>query len=183
MPFAHGHYTLGPDTGTLSVRTKKAGAASKAGHNLLIEVQAWSATLDVGEDGAGTAVSLAADSRSLKVLEGTGGISALDDGDKAGIAQTIDEEVLKGTAIAFHSTSVEGGTGSESLRISGELELAGRSHPVTFELRSDAAGTVSGAAIIKQTDWGMKPYSALFGTLKVVDEVTVEVTARLPADT
>ncbi|HUO69440.1 MAG TPA: YceI family protein [Solirubrobacteraceae bacterium] len=182
MPFAPGHHTLGPDNGTLSVRTRKAGAASKAGHNLLIEVQAWSATLDLSEDGAGGVVALTADPRSLKVVEGTGGISALDDDDKAGIAQTIDEEVLKGTAIAFRSTSLEGGAGSDSLRVGGDLELAGRSHPIAFELTSDAAGTLTGAAVLKQTDWGMKPYSALFGTLKVVDEVTVEVTAQLPAD-
>jgi hypothetical protein len=28
---------------------------------------------------------------------------------------------------------------------------------------------------VRQSDWGMKPYSALFGTLKVADEVEVSV--------
>ena len=32
---------------------------------------------------------------------------ALDDDDKAGIAKTIDDEVLKGTPIEFRSNSVE----------------------------------------------------------------------------
>ena len=32
---------LGPGDGTLTVRTGKGGAASKAGHNLVIEVQRW----------------------------------------------------------------------------------------------------------------------------------------------
>jgi polyisoprenoid-binding protein YceI len=172
MPFTPGHYSLGPDNGTLSVRTKKAGAASKAGHNLLIEVGAWSATLDVDET---TTVSLTADSRSLRVVDGTGGVAALDDGDKAGIAQTIDEEVLKGTAITFRSTNV---AGEDPLKVDGELELFGRRRPVSFEL-TNADGRLMGAAVVKQTDWGMKPYSALFGTLKVVDEVTVEVSAQL----
>ena len=36
-------------------------------------------------------------------------------------------------------------------------------------------GHITGHARLKQSDWGMKPYSALFGTLKVVDEVVVEV--------
>ena len=67
------------------------------------------------------------------------------------------------------------------LRVKGELELAGRRHPIGFELSIGADGVVTGTAVVKQTDWGMKPYSALFGTLKVADEVTVEVQSRLPA--
>ena len=88
-------HVFGPENATLTVRTKRTGAASKAGHDLLIEVTTWSATLDPDAD---PALTLTADSRSLRVLEGSGGIQALDDEAKAGIAQTIDEEVLVGTA-------------------------------------------------------------------------------------
>jgi hypothetical protein len=35
--------------------------------------------------------------------------------------------------------------------------------------------------VIKQTDFKIKPYSALFGTLKVLDEVEIAVDARVPA--
>jgi polyisoprenoid-binding protein YceI len=42
-------------------------------------------------------------------------------------------------------------------------------------------GRFSGEATIKQSDWGMKPYSALFGTLKVADEVRVAIDGRLPS--
>lgn len=177
MAIAAGSYTLGPDNGTLTVRTKKGGAASKAGHDLLIEVTDWSATLDVGEQ---SAAELTADSRSLRVLEGAGGMTSLGDDDKAGIAQTIDEEVLKGCAITFRSTSVQGGPGSERLAVSGELELASIRHPISLELIVDASGHLTGSAVVKQTDHGMKPYSALFGTLKVLDEVTIGVEAKLP---
>ena len=41
MPIPPGHYTIGPGDGTLTVRTGKSGAASKAGHNLVIEVTSW----------------------------------------------------------------------------------------------------------------------------------------------
>ena len=112
--------TFGPENGTLTVRTKRTGAASKAGHDLLMEVTSWSATLDPDAD---PALTLTADSGSLRVLEGSGGIQALGDDDKAGIEQTIEEEVLMGTSIEFRSTAVEGG------RIEGELELAGQRHP------------------------------------------------------
>lgn len=38
---------------------------------------------------------------------------------------------------------------------------------------------MTGNATVKQTDWGMKPYSALFGTLRVIDEVGGEIDAML----
>ena len=41
-------------------------------------------------------------------------------------------------------------------------------------------GRLTGTAALTQSDWGIKPYSALFGTLKVQDEITVEVDAELP---
>ncbi len=157
-------HVFGPENATLTVRTKRTGAASKAGHDLLIEVTSWSATLDPDAD---PALTLTADSRSLRVLEGSGGIQTLGEDDKAGIEKTIDEEVLMGTAIEFRSTSVEGG------RVEGELELAGERHPISFELAAGEDGQFAGSATVKQSDWGMKPYSALFGTLKVADEVDV----------
>ena len=40
---------------------------------------------------------------------------------------------------------------------------------------------VTGSASVKQTDWKVKPYSALFGTLKVADVVEVSIDARVPA--
>ena len=64
------------------------------------------------------------------------------------------------------------------MRVTGELELAGRRAPITFELSLNGE-QLSGSAIVRQTDFGMKPYSALFGTLKVLDEVQVAVNARL----
>jgi hypothetical protein len=161
--------TFGPENATLTVMTKRTGAASKAGHDLLLEVTSWSATLDQDAD---PALTLTADSGSLRVLEGSGGIQALGDDDKAGIEQTIEEEVLMGTPIEFRSTAVDG------RRLEGELELSGQRHPISVELAGDEDGRLTGSATFKQSDWGMKPYSALFGTLKVADEVEVAFETR-----
>ena len=90
-----GTYTLGPGQGTLSLRTTRTGAAAKAGHDLLIHVTSWEATLDVGEDPAATRIALDADGASLRVREGTGGMQALGDDDRANIEKTIDDEILK----------------------------------------------------------------------------------------
>jgi polyisoprenoid-binding protein YceI len=169
-----GTYKLGPDDGTLSVRTGRTGAAAKAGHDLLIEVTAWEATLAVGET---TSMELTADPRSLRVREGSGGMQALGDDDKANIAKTIDDDVLKGRAIAFRSTAVTAADGR--LDVEGELTLGDSTRPIAFAVTVDD-GRLSAEAVVKQTDFGIKPHSALFGALKVADEVKVALDAGLP---
>lgn len=166
-------YTLGPDDGTLSVRTGRTGTVAKAGHDLLIEVRAWSATLDL----EAPRLTLDADAASLHVVEGTGGIKALDDDDRANIRQTIDDDILKRNDIQFRSTDVQRTDGGLAVR--GDLTLVGATRPIAFELAL-TEGRVRGTAVVKQTEWSIKPYSALFGTLKVADDVRVEIDAALP---
>jgi Fe-Mn family superoxide dismutase len=121
---------------------------------------------------------LDADATSLRVREGTGGMQALGDDDKANIEETIDDEVLKRHGIEFRSTAVQTG-GDSRIRVEGELTLVGTARPVAFELTVGPDGRVTGSALLKQTDWGITPYSTLFGALKVVDEVEVAVDAGL----
>lgn len=64
--------------------------------------------------------------------------------------------------------------------MTGDLELLGTRRPLTFELHASDDGHLTATATVKQTDWGIKPYSALFGTLKVVDEIQVSLDGRLP---
>jgi polyisoprenoid-binding protein YceI len=181
MPTSPGTYTLSSEHGTLTVRTKRGGAAAKAGHDLLIEVGSWEGTLQLAEDPAASSIVLTADAGSMRVLEGTGGMTKLGDDDKDGIKQTIDEDILKGCTVTFQSSAVRvGGSGSDGgFEVDGELELLGRRAPVSFALAIDG-GHLTGSATVKQTDHGIKPYSALFGTLKVADEVQVAVDAQLP---
>ena len=103
-------------------------------------------------------------------------MQALGDDDKANIEQTIDEEVLLRQSITFRSTWVEPASDGGGLSVQGELTLLGATRSLAFEIGAGEDGRLSATAVIKQSDWGMKPYSALFGTLKVVDEVEVLVT-------
>jgi polyisoprenoid-binding protein YceI len=181
MPASPGTYALNSNHGTLSVRTGRAGAAARAGHDLLIEVASWEGTLQLAEDPAASSITLTADAGSMRVLEGSGGMTKLGDDDKAGIKQTIDEDVLKGCTVTFASSAVRAGAGGQGFEVEGELELLGRRAPVSFALTLDDGGHLVGSATVKQTAWGIKPYSALFGTLKVSDEVDVAIDAQLPA--
>jgi hypothetical protein len=151
------------------VRTGRTGAVARAGHDLLIEVGEWEATLKLAGDA--TTLTLHADSTSMQVLEGTGGMMELGADDRANIVQTIDDEVLNRHDIEFRSTAVS--ADGERYRISGELTLAGQTRPLSFELEAPAGGRLLATAVLNQTDWGIKPYTTLFGALKVADEVTV----------
>jgi polyisoprenoid-binding protein YceI len=173
-----GTHRLGPGNATLSVRTGRSGAAAKAGHDLEIGVTAWEATLVLGEDPEQTSIELTADATSLRVQKGTGGMQALGDDDKANIHQTIDDEVLERQDIVFRSTRVESAADGR-LSVEGDLTLAGTTQPIAFDLAVGDDGTLSATAVVTQTRWGMKPYSALFGALKVKDDVEVVLDGHL----
>ncbi len=172
-----GTHRFGPENATLEVHTRRGGAAAKAGHDLVIEVTAWQGTLEVGADAQVTGVGLEADATSLRVRKGTGGMQALGDDDKANIEQTIDDEVLKRRDIVFRST-VQGAADPDRISVEGDLTLVGTTRPIAFDLVVGDDGTLSATAVVTQTRWGMKPYSALFGALKVLDDVEVVLAAQ-----
>ncbi len=178
MSVQPGTHLLGPEQAELTVNTGRGGAASKAGHDLLMRVESWRATLVLGEDPAETTVELSADSSSLRVLKGEGGIQALGDDDKANIEQTIDDEVLERREIAFRSSRATAG-GDGTISVEGELTIGERSGPLSFELELGEEGALRASAVVTQSEWGIKPYSALFGALKVADEVVVRIEGRL----
>ena len=175
-----GTYGLGPENATLRVKTKRHGAAAKAGHDLLIEVGSWEGTLEVGEQGP-VSLELGADSGSMKVIEGTGGVMALSDEDKVEIKKTLEDEVLPAGRVEFDSSGIARASDGERFSVSGELAMNGERHPLGFELSLGHDGEITGRAKVKQSDWGIKPYSGLFGTLKVRDEVEVSAEGSLPA--
>jgi polyisoprenoid-binding protein YceI len=179
MPIMPGTHELGPENASLRIETKRRGAAAKAGHDLVIEVGSWQGTLVIGEDPDQNSLELSADSGSMEVIEGTGGIKALTDEDKIEIKKTLEAEVLQAGQVEFKSTAVTPMNDEGRLKISGELSMNGNVHPLDFELELRSDGPVSARATVKQSDWGIEPYSGLFGTLKVRDEVEVVGEASL----
>jgi polyisoprenoid-binding protein YceI len=172
--YAPAIHRLGPENATLSVHTKRGGAAAKAGHDLELHVTAWEATLDLERGSA----ELSADGASLRVRKGTGGMQALGEEDKDNIRQTIDQDVLKKRNVTFRAGSVAP-DGDGRYRVEGDLTLAGSTQPIAFDLLVGDDGRITATATVTQTRWGMKPFSALFGTLKVLDDVEVVLEGRL----
>lgn len=175
-----GSHTLGPDSGSCRVHTYREGMAQKVGHDLIIEVEQWQATVEVGDDGEPRSISLEADPTSLKVLEGHRGVKPLTDSDRTEIRSNIDKKILGGQPIKFSSSAVK--RSGDNLIVQGDLTMAGSTRPASFELQLDREGRVSGMLPVTQSEWGIKPYRALMGALKVRDTVEVVLDASLPKE-
>lgn len=78
-----------------------------------------------------------------------------------------------------------GGKGEFRGTLNGTLTLHGKSQPVGILIQGLAGVErfeAGGSAVFKQSDFGIKPYKAAFGTISVKDEITVEITiVALPA--
>ncbi|MEH0155092.1 YceI family protein [Limibacter armeniacum] len=71
---------------------------------------------------------------------------------------------------------------TEGSTLKGTLTIAGTSNPVT--LKADKKGnTFSGKYTFKMSEFGIEPPTAMFGTVKTGDEVTIEYSVDLDAGT
>lgn len=170
-----GNVDIGPSTGRLLVRTGREGVASRVGHDLTITFEAWSGELNVpSEDVTAATVRAEFAIGSIKILEGTGGALPLTALDRREITKTALRllEADKHPTAKFISTSFaragDGGT------IDGILTVRGESAPVTIAVSPDGAGW-RGSTSIRQTSFGIKPYRAFLGALRLADEVQIEV--------
>ncbi len=156
------------------VLTFKEGLLSPVAHDLRISVTRFH--IDAEE----TRVFARFDTASLVVdtpmKEGTPNPSALSAGDKAKISRQIREDVLHSRSFpeaTFRSTSVrkrpDGG-----YDVAGELTLHGVTRPLLAQTQL-AGGKQHLELRIHQPDFGITPYKAMLGTLKVQADVTVQL--------
>jgi polyisoprenoid-binding protein YceI len=177
VALATGSHRLGPENASMQVKTYREGMAARVGHDLVMDVTRWEATLDVAPDGS--SLELSADPRSFEVREGLRGVKPLSDKDRREILKNIDDKVLGGQPIAFRSSAVRAVDGG--LELAGDLTMGGTTRPISARLDMDGEGNVSGTIPVTQSDWGIKPYRGLMGALKVRDDLEIVIAARLPA--
>ena len=67
--------------------------------------------------------------------------------------------------------------------LTGALTIGGQTRPASVEVDLEAADGLRTHRVvqIRQTDFGIKPYSALMGMLKVADQLEVAFDGRLPS--
>jgi hypothetical protein len=184
-----GTYELGPADGQVLVRTGREGLAARAGHDLVIEITRWSARVTVPDAASGgvaaATVSAELDLSALAVRQGTGGAKPLTDRDRRDIQNTARKILGQAAVASFTSSRVIPSPSSSAPgapadgAIEGTVTLRGTSRPLRLEVTSPGPGHFRGRATVRQTDFGIAPYSGFLGALKLKDEVAVEFDIRV----
>jgi hypothetical protein len=177
-----GTYEFGPESGRVLVKTGREGLAARAGHDLTLEITDWLVRVTppgAGGDVAETTVTADLGLGSLTVREGTGGAKPLSDRDRRDIQNQARKILGDAARAGFTSTrvvvsSASAGGAPAAGAIAGTLTLHGVSRGIQLQVTSPGLGRYRGTATIRQTDFGITPYSGFFGALKLRDEVTVE---------
>jgi polyisoprenoid-binding protein YceI len=168
----------GSTTGTIEVFTFREGALSAIGHDLLLRATRFDRDVLAG------AITVRVDTTSLRVVGAVRGgavdESALSDRDKAEIERNCARDVVEAQRHAeatFVSSEVRQTEAGWAVR--GTLTIHGVAHEGTFEvLRKD--GRAIARIDLDIRSFGMKPYSAMLGALRVKPVVLLVVEVPVP---
>lgn len=172
-------WDLDASHGQLLVTTGVEGPAAKMGHRLRLAFP-WRATVRFADD-APVSVELTADVADLEVLGGEGGVKGLSGPEKAIAASNATKtlDAKKHPHITFRADEIA--ATAVGYRLTGTLHVHGTERPRVVDLTAEDLGTawrLSCKAVVRHSDFGVKPYSMMLGALKVADEVEVSFTAE-----
>jgi len=156
------------------LRTARDGLAAQAGHDLTIEATRWSGELTVGDDRRPAGLEVRVDMGALAVRTGTGGLKPLTDRDRREIGATARK--LLGADLhpeaVFSAAEFEPDAGGGV--VSGTFTLRGVERPLRQTVRESGQDRYRITGSVVQSAYGIKPYSAFLGALKVSDAVGIE---------
>jgi polyisoprenoid-binding protein YceI len=164
-------HNIDTEKSSLTIHVGKTGLFSGLGHQHQVNAPIQSGAADIGSH---PAVELHVNARELRVVG-----KDEPEKDRAEVQKTmLGPEVLdseRHREIVFKSTAAEpAGPGRWTLR--GNLTLHGQTRPITVQVTLKD-GHYVGAAIVKQTDFGIKPPGK--AGVKAKDEVRIEFDVRL----
>ena len=153
----------------------KDGLLARLAHDLKLQVERFSIEVDESTH----AIQATFDPSSIQVVcaqvDGRDDPSTLSKGDKKKIYDNVTKDVLrirKHPEIRFDSTNVV--ARGEGFAVEGTLQLHGKSRSIQASVRADGARWVTELRV-HQPDYGIKPYTAALGALKVKPDVLVRV--------
>lgn len=168
----------------------KAGVFTAFGHDLCLvaERAELSVTADSIDVGTPVTIALSANTGFIRVRSamksGIADTSALTRKDYRDIEDIIATKVLRSNRFPSITYTGAGKIGTaQTLYCDGMLSMCETSRPTqvacTFEQRQDGVA-VEGRAGIAQSAFGIKPYQAMLGALKIKDEIEIVVRGFLP---
>jgi polyisoprenoid-binding protein YceI len=168
-------YVLDPSESRFTVQAFASGALKVFAHNPTIAICEFSGELHFDADVPGDAtVQIGVQAQSLQVMD------KVSEKDRQEIENGMKNDVLESTK--YPEISYKGRVTAATkiaknwfrLQISGDLSLHGvtNQQQVDAQLRAQEAGVrLSGEFTILQTDYGIKLFSAMGGTMKLKDEL------------
>jgi polyisoprenoid-binding protein YceI len=169
------HYRFDPGQSRFTLQAFAAGVLSFLGHSPIFAVRDFGGELIVA-GATVTGVCLAVRAASLRLVDE---VSA---NDRREIEGTMFREVLeveRFPEISYAAAAVTGGAvarGHYRLHIAGQLSLHGvtRPQPVDAELLVfDDGVRLRGESPLRLSDYGIKPVTALAGTIRLKDDLAV----------
>jgi polyisoprenoid-binding protein YceI len=165
--------------------TYKEGLLSRVAHDLQFAATAWEGTLE--RDGERVLVSVTVPVSGLR-LEGKvkgGAVTPMKPKDQREIESNLrGSKVLDAARAATITYRGEGSVSGGLVQLQGELTLKGQTRPLALVARVREEGDVlaaDGEVSFRQSDFGVRPFSAMLGALKVQDSIRISWSLRCPA--
>ena len=186
-PAAAGVFEASPEDGRIRVLVFKKGLFSGFAHDHRFEVAAWHATAQVPEaDPAKASVAVVLEAGSLHDRqEGLTSSERVEVDAKAAGPDVLDAAHHPEISWRADGVALQAGAGAARLlrgTAHGQLTLRGRTRPVdlAIEARLDGdAWHVGGKGRLRQSDFGISPFSGFLGTVGVEDEIQIEIEVTL----
>ena len=177
-------WTLNETNGELTLHTGVAGRGARMGHRLTIAMTRWQITVDwAGGEPAGAELAVEVD--SLEVQRGEGGVKPLSGPEKGMVRSNALKSLSAGKFPEIRFTTDDIAETETGYRLTGTLQIRGKSRDHVVDLYTEDSGDawqMSAESSVRQTDFGIKPFSLMMGTLQVADEVKVSFSAVMPKD-
>ncbi len=172
--------TVTQDNASVEIHAFKAGLLSAVGHDVKLRVSRFSITFDADEPSA----TATFDPRSIvavcAIKNGEDDLAALSAKDLETINGYVNKDILRTSRhpeITFETSDMYD-EGDGSWEIEGDLSLHGSTRPLTISAELDGDHIV-GELTLNQPAFGIKPFKAMMGALKIRPDVTIII--RVPA--
>ncbi|BBY20479.1 polyisoprenoid-binding protein [Mycobacterium stomatepiae] len=172
-------WTLDAADGELLLRTGVKGRAARMGHRLTIAMTRWRASVRWADTDP-VAAELTVEVDSLGVLASQGGVKGLSGPEKALVRSNALNSLgaARFPEIRFTADVIE--ETETGYRLTGTLEIRGKQREHVIDLHTQDLGDswrMSAESTVRQSDYGIKPYSLLVGSVQVADDVTLSFSA------